>query len=127
MTPRKRGFVAVVEDDPSMRAAFRRLFVQHKYRVQTFASAEELLCSPELDQVVCVVTDIDLGDGMSGLDLGDTIRAGGDKTPLIFITGSPNAAVRRRASALHCVALLEKPFAGQELFEAVSKVVVPEP
>ena len=77
MTLDQYGLIAVVDDDVSMLNALRRLLVARRYQVQTFQSAEELLQSPELDQFACVVSDIDLRDGMSGLDLGERMRARG--------------------------------------------------
>ena len=116
-------FVAVVDDDVSMLNALRRLLVVHRFEVMTFASAEELLQGESLDQIACVVSDVDLREGMSGLALGEAILARGHETPIIFITALGDAEVRRRALALGCLAFFEKPFSPEALVESVAKAI----
>jgi FixJ family two-component response regulator len=123
MPLKEHGLVAVVDDDSSMLNALRRLLVVHRFQVETFASAEELLQSPVLDRIACVVSDVDLRDGMSGLALGETMFARGHATPIIFMTGSADSDVRRRALALGCSAFLEKPFSAETLVESVVKAI----
>jgi len=123
MTLDQYGLIAVVDDDVSMLNALRRLLVARRYQVQTFQSAEELLQSPELDQFACVVSDIDLRDGMSGLDLGERMRARGHGARVIFVTGAADDIVRGRALALGCAAFFEKPFSSEKFIESVAKAV----
>ena len=117
------GFVAVVDDDASTLSALWRLLVANRYRVRTFSTAEQLVLGPGLDHVRCVVTDINLGGGMSGLELGEALFAAGRNIPLILMTGSADDELRDRARALGCVALLDKPFPIEQLLEALAKAI----
>ena len=119
----EHGVVAVVDDDPSMLSALRRLLASHAFSVHTFSAAEEFLLSPMRDEVACVISDVELGDGMSGLELGETMLACGYGTPFIFMSGTADRQVRRRALALGCVAFLDKPFNPEGLVESVVKAV----
>ena len=125
MTSTEPGLVAVIDDDASTLSALWRLLVAHRYRVKTFSTAEELLQGADLDHVQCVIADINLGDGMSGLELGETLLASGRSTPLVLMTGSADDAMRRRARDLGCVDVLDKPFTGDELLEAIVKALGP--
>ena len=117
------GLVAVVDDDASMRNALRRLLVARRFQVQTFESAEELLQSPVLDQIACVVSDIDLRDGMSGLDLAKRMLDRKHGAPVVFITGAADANVRGRAESLGCAAFFEKPFCSEKFVESIAKAI----
>ena len=125
MSPNESGLVAVIDDDASNLSALWRLLVGHRYRVKTFSTAEELLQGPDLDLVHCVLAGINLGDGMSGLELGETLLASGRPLPLILMTGSADDEMRRRARELGCVAVLDKPFSSEQLFDALSRANIP--
>lgn len=110
--------VAVVDDDTSTRTALVRLLSCHGYRVQAFASAEEFLAC-FVSSPSCVVIDIHLGKGMSGLDLGEAISASGSAIPIIFVTGRADPVIRQRALDLGCAAFLEKPVPSGRLIAAI--------
>jgi FixJ family two-component response regulator len=111
--------VAVVDDDVDELKAIARFLSSHGYRVRTFGSAERYLESPEADEVSCVVIDVNLGRGMSGLDLGRSILSSGRTTTIIFMTGSADQATRQEAMAMGCTAFLEKPYLGDRLITAI--------
>ena len=125
MSPNDPGIVAVIDDDASNLSALWRLLVGYRFRVKTFATAEELLQGPDLDLVQCVLADINLGDGMSGLELGETLLAFGRPIPLILMTGSADDETRRRARELGCIEVLDKPFSSEQLLDALSRAIIP--
>ncbi len=58
------------------------------FTVELFRSAEEFLKSSRLQEVSCLVLDVQL-PGMSGLQLQSHLAERGYRIPIIFITASP--------------------------------------
>src|ERR1700722_14759993 len=99
--------ISVIDDDASVRAATDNLLSSHGYIVHTFASAEDFLRSARLDDTSCVVADVQMPGGMSGLDLLSHLRGEGYNVPFIFITAFPEET---RALGAGAIASLAKPF-----------------
>jgi FixJ family two-component response regulator len=110
--------IAVIDDDPSVRAATDNLLSSHGYVVRTFASAEEFLQSARLNDSACVIADVQM-PAMSGLDLLTHMRALGYAAPFIFITAFPEESVRARALKAGAICFLAKPFAGPALMSCL--------
>src|ERR1700737_2812073 len=77
--------VFVVDDDPSVRRAIKRLVESVGLRVELFGSAQEFLRSERPDLPNCLVLDIRL-PGMSGLDFQRDLAEASIHIPIIFIT-----------------------------------------
>jgi FixJ family two-component response regulator len=107
--------LAVIDDDSSVRVALSGLLRSHGYRVESFASAEAWLDSPAHGQARCVVCDIQLPGGMSGIEL---IRK--TATPVILMTAFAGDAVLARALQAGAVCLLKKPFGNDELMSCLA-------
>jgi FixJ family two-component response regulator len=110
--------ISIIDDDASVRAATNNLLSSHGYMVQTFASAEEFLQSARLNDLSCVIADVQMA-AMSGLDLLTHMRTQGYNAPFIFITAFPEESVRTRALKAGAVCFLAKPFAGPALINCV--------
>lgn len=111
----KRRAVAVVDDDQSVRKATAKLLSLNGYDVHSFPSAEAFLQSDALRQVDCLVSDVLMPGGMSGLELQERLRERGNAMPVIFVTAYPKDKDRARALANGAAAFLAKPFDGQAL------------
>lgn len=101
--------VSIVDDDPSVRAAMEDLVAAIGCTPYAFACAEDFLHSPQVGETSCVISDMQM-PGMKGYELQQRLLAQGYRKPIIFITGHPDNAVRRRVEAAGAFALLEKPF-----------------
>jgi len=112
------SIISVIDDDASVRAATDNLLSSHGYMVRTFASAEEFLRSAHVNDLSCVIADVQM-PAMSGLDLLTHMRAEGYKAPFIFITAFPEESVRARALKAGAICFLAKPFAGHVLIDCV--------
>jgi len=108
--------ISVIDDDASVRAATKNLLTSHGYTVHTFASAEEFLQSTHLNDMSCVIADVQM-PVMSGVELLTTMRAQGHRVPFIFITAFPDESVRARALDAGAICFLAKPFAGPTLIK----------
>ena len=110
--------VAVIEDDESYRVAVQRLLKSAGFSVQSFASAEDFLCSGRQHKTGCLITDIRM-PGMSGLDLQARLNADRCPIPTIFITAHGDEDMRLQAMRSGAVKFMLKPFDGSILLESV--------
>jgi FixJ family two-component response regulator len=101
--------VAIVDDDASVRVTTDSLLRSLGYTVHTFASAEEFLQSDRLNDVSCVIADVQM-PGMSGVELQAHLRNQEYRVPFIFFTAFPDEKVRARALAAGAICYLTKPF-----------------
>lgn len=114
--------VVVVEDDPGMREALRRVLSAGGFQVTIFESAEALLAAGLPSETACCVFDVRL-PGASGLELQRVLASRGSAIPVIFMTAFDDSSVREAACHLGAAAYLMKPFGGRELVEAILAAV----
>jgi FixJ family two-component response regulator len=112
--------VFVVDDDPSVRRAIKRLVESVGLRVELFGSAQEFLGSERPDSPNCLVLDIRL-PGMSGLDFQRELAEAGIRIPIIFITAHGDIPMTVRAMKAGAVEFLTKPFRDQDLLDAIQQ------
>jgi FixJ family two-component response regulator len=119
-TRRKHFYVAVVDDEAGLRKAIESLLRSAGFRAESFASAEEFLCSRRRARAGCLVLDVRL-PGMSGLELQQHLAGTGSDVPIVIITAEEDGGGRMKAQALRAgaVAFLHKPFHDQDLLSAV--------
>jgi len=113
--------VYVIDDDPSLLRALRRLLGAGGFRVCTFSSAEEFLESPR-STPACLVLDVHLG-GLSGLDLHERLLASGRRIPVVFITAHDDAVARERARRTGAIDYLRKPFNDETLIAGIKRAL----
>jgi len=111
--------ISIVEDDPFARDAIGDLIQSLGYRAVSFSSAEQFLDSGRVEEVACLITDLQM-PGMSGLDLQNHLQAAGCNTPIIFISAFPEERVRTRALNAGAVAFLSKPFEEKSLIGCIN-------
>jgi FixJ family two-component response regulator len=115
--------VAVVDDDPEMRASLATLLDALGYRAETYDSAETFLTCASTCSASCLVVDINLGD-ITGVELVHQLLADGLKWPIIFMSGHDDPAIKNQASAFDPIAFLLKPFRANDLIDAIKKAVL---
>jgi FixJ family two-component response regulator len=115
--------IAIVDDDESVREATQSLMRSLGYHASTFASAEEFLKSDQVHDTSCLITDVQMPPGLSGIDLQDRLIARGHRIPIIFITGYPDENVRARAMKAGAVAFLSKPYNHEHLLGYLEKAL----
>lgn len=111
-------YIAIVDDDLSMREAVLNLLRSLRFAAVAFASAEEFLGSDALDRASCLVLDVHM-PGMGGLRLQEHLAESGRKIPIIFITVYPNDATSAKALGAGAVCVLAKPFSEEDLIEGI--------
>ncbi len=110
--------IAIVENDIPSNRAFARLLRAHGFMVEVYPSAEMLLARQSRVAIDCLLLDVDL-DGMSGLALQQVLGGRRSATPVVFITGRDDPAVRAAAYEGGCARFLCKPVESYALVEAI--------
>jgi len=110
--------VFVVDDDPSVRRAIKRLVGSVGLQVELFGSAHEFLQATRPDVPGCLVLDIRL-PGISGLDLQRELAQADIRIPIVFITAHGDIPMTVRAMKAGAVEFLTKPFRDQDLLDAI--------
>ena len=112
------SIVFVVDDDPSVRRAIKRLVESVGLHVELFGSATEFINSSRPDVASCLVLDIRL-PGISGLDFQRELVQAKNGIPVIFITAHGDIPMTVRAMKAGAVEFLTKPFRDQDLLDAI--------
>ena len=118
--------VYVVDDDVSVRESVQGLIHSANFRVETFASARELLdrCRDEVPG--CLVLDVNL-PGLSGLDVQQELASAEVHVPVIFITGHGDIPTSVRAMKSGALEFLTKPLDGDALLAAIRQGIARSP
>jgi FixJ family two-component response regulator len=101
-------WVAIVDDDESIRRALGRLLRAHGIEAQTFASARDYLDRSQ-GTPACLCVDLFLRDTMNGIELVEQLRARGITPPVVFITAQDERELEPMIRARHLGVVLRKP------------------
>ena len=115
----RQATIYVIDDDDGVRESLRMLLEAEGYMVIDFASGEEFLRAGRPDQQSCLLLDIHM-PGMSGLEVLERVRSDHPLLPVVAMTGRPDAPTAR-AVASSGAPLLEKPFWGRQLLDAIER------
>ena len=118
--------VAAVDDDKSILRSLEYLLESADYPVRAFTSGAALLESGCLQEIACLISDIDM-PGMDGIELLRLVHAARPGLPTILITGFPDTLKRLPLLGGSEPRVFTKPFEGQELLTAVSDALGSSP
>lgn len=110
--------ISIVDDDASVRESLCLLFRSLRFRVESFASAEEFLVSDRIHDTECLILDVGL-PGMGGLELQRRLMANQPQMPVIFISAHDVDELRRTALEGGAIDYLLKPLGEEPLLNAV--------
>jgi CheY-like chemotaxis protein len=114
--------IAVVDDDESFRDALQLFLRTFTFKVEAFASGEELLRSSRLQAVGCVILDLAMPE-MNGLEVQRQLAARGLQIPIVFVTAHQDDFLGQRASATRALAVLRKPVDEEKLVRLVREAL----
>ena len=123
-TPKEKNnqaLIAIVDDDQSFREALESLLKLTGFRTASFASARDLLDSPEFPNVSCVILDVSM-PGMDGLELQRHLVAT-HLIPIIFITDLRHPKTREQAVRAGAISFLNKPVSEETLINALNSAL----
>jgi FixJ family two-component response regulator len=119
------GWVAVVDDDASIRQALARVLAVSGIAARTFGSAEQYLAQASSDEPCCLVLDVHL-PGRNGFELRDELKARGIRTPIIFISALDEKSLIRLSGCAESPRYLQKPFDSRAFLALVRQNVAIE-
>ena len=114
--------ICVIDDDESVRKAFKRLLRSMHFEVETFSSSEEFLKNPRFNKYSCIIIDIRM-PGLTGFDLQRKLNEQGIRIPVIVISASDDIQIREQARELGAAAFFRKPIDDQALLDAIDWVI----
>lgn len=114
--------VFVVDDDPAIRDSLKVFLESYGLTVWEFASCLEFLSHHDVHANGCLVLDVHM-PVVGGLDLLQQLSMRNISIPAVLITGRPDHALRSRAREAGAFELLEKPFDGTTLLEAIHRAM----
>jgi DNA-binding response OmpR family regulator len=114
--------VLVVDDDNDMLGGLCNIFQDAGFKVSTANNAEDALAIAAGGRPDVLITDLELGPGMDGIDLGVEARRRWPHLPIVYISGRPWLMSRHPLRAGE--AFIMKPFRRAELLGEVGGVVV---
>jgi FixJ family two-component response regulator len=104
--------IDIIDDDDAVRDSTRCLLEFHGYKARTHASAEAFLAHGG-ENAACRLVDHHM-PGMTGVELIEFLRAKGDQTPTLMVTGRGDPSLAERLARAG-VKLLHKPFEMDDL------------
>ena len=114
--------VFIVDPDPESRAKVAQIAAEMEIPADQYSSAEAFLKERLGHPPGCLVVEFRL-PGISGLELQKSLATGGVSPPMIFITGHAVTASIVQAMQHGAITVLEKPFAEQDLRDAIGKAL----
>jgi FixJ family two-component response regulator len=115
--------VFVVDDNPSVRKSLQALIEAAGLAVETYASAAEFLAAFDARRPGCLILDVRLRRGESGLDLQDELRRREVMLPIIIMTGYADVPTSVRAFKGGAVDFLRKPVAPKKLLAQIREAI----
>jgi FixJ family two-component response regulator len=116
--PIKQSVIAVLDDEPEMRKALRRLLGCRGFRVEEYACAEDLFAALDSHMVDCLLLDLHM-PGINGFDVLGAFQVRHIPTPIIVITAHDDPGTADRVRALGASAYLKKPVDRDALLTAI--------
>lgn len=111
--------VFVIDDDEAVRESIAALVDIRGMPVETYASGEDFLAAYSGVAPGCVVTDLRIEHGMTGLELQVALRERGCEIPVIVISAYANVSNAVQAMHNGAITLLEKNCSSDELWKAI--------
>jgi two-component system response regulator FixJ len=111
--------VFVIDDEESVRDSIAALVEIRGLPVETFATAEDFLQRYKNDTAGCVVTDLRIERGMTGIELQEVLSSAGSEIPVVVISAYASVSNAVQAMNNGAVTLLEKNCTTDELWSAI--------
>lgn len=118
MIPRPLS-IAILDDQPPVRRALRRLLGTHGHHVTLFEDGFSLLAASSSSQFDCILLDLHM-PGLSGFDVLSSLAASGPHPPVLVITGKDQPGLAQRSASLGAAAYLLKPLDESPLLAAIA-------
>ncbi len=100
-------------------SSIESLLALEGFAVESFSSAADFLDFDRLDDAHCIVTDVEMPGGVTGIELVSEVARRQSDCPVIVMTGNASAKLRDDAIQMGAADFLPKPVFPEELVDAV--------
>jgi FixJ family two-component response regulator len=118
----RRAFVAVVDDEESVRRALIRLLRAADMDAEAFASGEAFLSSLDKFRPDCVVLDLQM-PGLTGRDVQRRLISMQINLPVILITAHDDMVTQQQSLSDGAANYLRKPLRGDLLVRSINESI----
>lgn len=118
--------VHLVDDDESLRTALSRLLRAAGHEVRVYASAAEFLMARNGPMRGCLLLDVRMPGGPTGLELHQALLRQGETMPVVFLTGHGDIPMSVQAVKAGAFDFLTKPVRSEDLFKTVAAALEAE-
>ena len=115
-------YVAIVDDDESVRRSLSRLLQQAGFHPIAFGSGEDFLADPLHTHVDCLLVDIRLR-AMTGIELHQKVVAEGSQVPVIYITAFDDPSAKLEAMRAGCAGFFRKTDSATDIVAAIRRAI----
>jgi FixJ family two-component response regulator len=112
--------VFIVDDDPLVLKALKRVLITNGFTVETYDSARGFLERPNNGGVGCLLLDLLMPD-LNGLDVQNAMTKRGIVMPIVFLSARGDVPSTARAMRQGAVDFLVKPVDEQQLLDAIAR------
>ncbi len=113
--------VLLVEDEPSVREAARRILDREGFTVVTAENGPDALSVDHIGEFDVLLTDIVMPGGLSGTQVAAEIRRVNENIGVVYMSGYSAEAVTNHGILEEGVELVNKPFSRREIVGAVTR------
>jgi two-component system, LuxR family, response regulator FixJ len=118
--------VHLVDDDEALRTALSRLLRAAGHEVRVYASAAEFLMARNRLMRGCLLLDVRMPGGPTGLELHQALIRQGETLPVVFLTGHGDIPMSVQAVKSGAFDFLTKPVRRDELLKTVAAALEAE-
>lgn len=119
----RAALVHIIDDDLSIREALGSVLSTVHLETSFHASSHEFISARRPDLPGCILLDVRLPGGRTGLELQEQFVGLGILLPVILITGYGDVEMSVRAMKAGAIDFLTKPIRAQDLIEAVARAI----
>jgi two-component system, LuxR family, response regulator FixJ len=118
--------IHLVDDDAALRTALSRLLRAAGHEVSTYASVAEFLLARNGPLRGCLLLDVRMPGGPTGLELHQALIRQGETLPVIFLTGHGDIPMSVQAVKSGAFDFLTKPVQSKDLLKVVAAALEKE-
>ena len=118
----RRPFIAVVDDEDTVRRALARMLGASQFDVGVFASGKEFLDSLDERKPDCVILDFQM-PGLTAIEVQRQLAVAQIGVPVIVVSAHERAGARDQCLAAGAIAFLAKPLRRDDLIATIAAAI----
>jgi FixJ family two-component response regulator len=122
--PTPKPVVALLDDEPELRKALRRLLTGRGFCVEEYECGSDFLATLSSRPFDCLLLDLHMAE-VSGFDVLEAFQSRHIHTPVIVITAHDEPGSEERVRRLGASAYLKKPVDRDALLSAINAALTP--